>query len=392
MNYEEILRKIIRKYGVMTENIRTAQLIESKLAKRTATYADAEKFAQDIGGILTDVFREYLPEALTDGRLYRAAAEVLVQQPMVVASNDVADVAIRIQQELNENAGIGMNAIDPGLNQDQIDGIITGICNAESYDSSVELFMDQVAGFFEGEVDDFVRENADFQYKAGLSPTIERKISGKCCAWCAKLAGTYPYEDVRDRGNDVFRRHNNCHCQILYNPADGSKKRQNAHTKSWTDEGKADRIAFAKRAQAKEGFRSSADPMAEVTGSGETSHPEEIRKFREEAVKNGVEIIEHEYESWGYSPGLKPGQPGQLYVSKGASYSGWRHEIEHMRDDKAAGWSGMAILMDKDECYRREANAYNIEIRLANEAGRPDIAERLRENLKAERRSIYGSD
>lgn len=245
MNYEEILRKIIRKYGVMTENIRTAQLIESKLAKRTATYADAEKFAQDIGGILTDVFREYLPEALTDGRLYRAAAEVLVQQPMVVASNDVADVAKRIQQELNENAGIGMNAIDPGLNQDQIDGIITGICNAESYDSSVELFMDQVAGFFEGEVDDFVRENADFQYKAGLSPTIERKISGKCCPWCAKLAGTYPYEDVRDRGNDVFRRHNNCHCQILYNPADGSKKRQNVRNRQWTDEGKADRITNA---------------------------------------------------------------------------------------------------------------------------------------------------
>ena len=236
MNYDEILRKILRKYGVATENIRQMQIIESKLKRHTATYADAEHYAQEIGRILTDSLREYLPEALTDGRLYRAAAEVLVQQPMVVAGRDVADVTKRIQQAMNEEAGIGMNAIDPGLNQDQIDGIITGICNAESYDSYVERFMDQVAGFYEGEVDDFVRENADFQYKAGLSPTIERKIIGKCCSWCAKLAGSYPYEDVKDRGNDVFRRHNNCHCLVLYNPADGSKRRQNVHSREFGTE------------------------------------------------------------------------------------------------------------------------------------------------------------
>lgn len=236
MDYDEILRKILRKYGVATDNIRTMQVIESKLKKRTATYADANKYAQDIGGILTDIFREYLPEALIDGKLYRAAAEVLIQQPMVTAGRDVAEVTKQIQKAMNEEAGIGMNAVDPGLNRDQIDGIITGIGNAESYDSYVERFMDQVEGFFEGEVDDFVRENADFQYKAGLSPTIERKISGKCCSWCAKLAGTYPYEDVRDRGNDVFRRHNNCHCLILYNPADGSKRRQDVHLREWGSE------------------------------------------------------------------------------------------------------------------------------------------------------------
>lgn len=236
MNYDELLKKIIRRYGAETDNIRVAQIIESKLKKHTATYADAEDYAQDIGKILTDIFREYLPEALTDGKLYRAAAEVLVQQPMINAGKDVAEVTKRIQQALNDEAGIGIKAIDPGLNQDQMNGIITGICNAESYDSYVERFMDQVAGFFEGEVDDFVRENADFQYKAGLSPTIERKTVGKCCSWCSKLAGTYPYEDVRDRGNDVFRRHNNCHCMILYNPADGSKRRQDVHLREWGSE------------------------------------------------------------------------------------------------------------------------------------------------------------
>lgn len=292
MDYDEILRKILRKYGVATDNIRQMQIIESKLKKHTATYADAEHYAQDIGRILTDVLREYLPEALTDGKLYRAAAEVLVQQPMVTAGKDVADVSKRIQQAMNEEAGIGMNAIDPGLNQDQIDGIITGICNAESYDSYVERFMDQVAGFFEGEVDDFVRENADFQYKAGLSPTIERKISGKCCSWCAKLAGTYPYEDVRDRGNDVFRRHNNCHCQILYNPADGSKKRQNVHSRQWTED-RDPAIIEARKSFDPEAGRDE-HPVAHDMANGPRRAPlqhvtaEEERKIRKDADDLGI--------------------------------------------------------------------------------------------------------
>ena len=225
MNYDEILRKIIRKYGIMTDNIRQMQIIESKLARHAATYADAENYAQEIGRILTDIFREYLPEALEDGRLYRAAAEVLVQNPMIQAGNDVGRVARLIQEDLNGQAGIGMKAIDPELNQDQIDGIITGICNAPGFMNNEEQFMDQVANFLEGHVDDYVRENAGFQSDAGLTVTVQRIADAKCCRWCSNLAGSYPYEEVRDRNNDVWRRHNNCHCQVIYDPR-GSKRRR----------------------------------------------------------------------------------------------------------------------------------------------------------------------
>lgn len=236
MNYDEILKKIIRRYGVKTDNIRMTQVIESKLKKHTANYADAEEFAREVGKALTEAFREYLPEALTDGKLYRAAAEVLVEQPMKMAGRDVAEIASRIQQQMNEDAGLGMNPVVPQMNQDQIDGIITGICNADSYEAGKETLMDQVGNCMEGYVDDFVRENADFQYKAGLSPTIERRADGKCCAWCSALAGRYLYQDVSDRGNDVFRRHRNCHCLIMFNPGDGSRRRQNVHTREFGTE------------------------------------------------------------------------------------------------------------------------------------------------------------
>ena len=245
MDPNEILARILRRYGVLTDNIRATQIVESKIRKKVATYADAEDMAVKIGQALTTALKENLPDALTDGMLYRAVAEVVVERPLKTAGGDVSKIATAIQQQLNEEAGIGIKPIVPEMNQDQIDGIITGICNADSYQAGASEMFTQLENCLEGYVDDFVRENADFQYKAGLSPKIVRQTVGKCCEWCSRLAGTYEYEDVKDRGNDVFRRHKNCHCIVSYNPGDGSKRRRNVHSREWTNEGRNDRIAKA---------------------------------------------------------------------------------------------------------------------------------------------------
>ncbi len=224
MDIEKLLNNILRQYrhGLADNNI--MQGILRKIESGKATYADAQKYAIQAGKILTGSLRQYLPEALTDGRLYRAFADVLVKTPMQLAGQDVAQVAAAIQDALNEAAEIGLRAIIPELNDDQLTGIITGIVNAESYEHNIEEFMDQLASMLEGYVDDFVRENAEFQHEAGLSPTVQRIADANCCSWCSRLAGTYNYDDVSDKGNEVWQRHNNCHCQIIYSPA-GSKRR-----------------------------------------------------------------------------------------------------------------------------------------------------------------------
>lgn len=137
-------------------------------------------------------------------------------------------------------------------------------------------------------------------------------------------------------------------------------------------------------------LNSIGDPMAEVFGPGEESHPKEIEAFRKELETMGVELIERKREALGYTPGLRQGDPGTVYISKGASYSAWCHEMKHVRDDYQEGWTGMRILADLEKRYKREVDAYNIEIQMAKEAGREDIAERLRKNLDEERRNTYG--
>lgn len=234
MDAQKVLESILADYVRDYKASRVIQAIDRKIEKGIYRYSEAEMLAQESGRILESAFRKYLPEALTDGKLFRATAEVVLKNPMLQGSRDVRNAAVRIQRGLNEQAGIGINAIVPEVNEDQINGIITGICNAQSFEAEEEKLYDQVGNFLEGYVDDFVHDNAEFQYQAGLDPYIERISTGKCCKWCDGLTGTYPYEKVRDRGNDVFRRHNNCHCVISYNPGNGSKKRQNVHSKRWT--------------------------------------------------------------------------------------------------------------------------------------------------------------
>jgi hypothetical protein len=196
--------------------------------------------------------------------------------------------AANVQRSMNEAADIGIDAVVPDPNVDQVDGIIHGISTARDYYHYEESFLDQVENFPEGVVDDTVRANADFQYHAGLSPTIERKTDGKCCPWCSRLAGTYPYEDVRNTGNDVFRRHRNCHCQVLFNPGDGSKRRQNVHSRQWTDESQNDRISSV--AAGKE----TPDVEDALRADLEKTQWEKVNPNRMQRIQNGFSAFPEE--------------------------------------------------------------------------------------------------
>lgn len=264
-NSAEVLARILDEMSQGLDKSRKAARITEKISQGKATYEDALEYARESSRIMTGSLKKNLPDVLTDGKLYRAEADVVVRKPMRRSGKQVAETAAEIQQRLNEEAEIGINAIVPEVNEDQITGIITDICNADSYESGMDRLFTQIENFLEGTVDDCVRENAGFHYEAGLEPTIERRAVGKCCSWCSALAGTYRYADVSDKGNDVFRRHKNCHCIVSYNPGNGSKRRQNVHSRQWTDAGRNDRIAMAERMTAAEDHKTARQRSMEAS-------------------------------------------------------------------------------------------------------------------------------
>jgi hypothetical protein len=121
-------------------------------------------------------------------------------------------------------------------------------------------------------------------------------------------------------------------------------------SESVDNSGESDIINVGKNAV----FNSKSDPMREVTGAAEISNPKEISMFKNEIISAGASLISADEEKLAYAPGLRKGEPGTVYVSKGASFSAWCHEMQHFRDDRDSGWLGMRILEDTDLRYERE--------------------------------------
>lgn len=233
----KLLKKIQDDFKNKFDNSKIIRELYRKVEQENATYKEANEFAIEVGELLSGSFKKNLSSSvLPDGRMYYNIADRIIRDTLGNNYELVADISTKVQEILNKKAGIGIKAIKPKINEDKVRGIVDIVSGKEKYDEIAYMLGEPVINFSQSVVNDAVRENADFQYKAGLSPKIIRTSTGKCCEWCDKLAGIYDYEAVSDTGNNVFRRHKYCRCLVEYAPGDG--KRQNVHTKQWRKETK----------------------------------------------------------------------------------------------------------------------------------------------------------
>lgn len=220
----ELLNAVEEAYHVNIKQDEAVKRLLNELKNGTADYEKASDYAEHLGDALAKAFQTQISaDTLPDGRMYYNIANRLVNATFQDNYSRIASYCKGTQESLNKAAGIGLKAQVPEFNQDRADGIIERLSEAENYDDVRWILGEPVTNFSMAIVDDYIKANADFQYKAGLSPKIVRTTNGKCCAWCDRLAGTYDYKDVKKTGNDVFRRHRHCRCKVIYDPADGKK-------------------------------------------------------------------------------------------------------------------------------------------------------------------------
>jgi len=138
-------------------------------------------------------------------------------------------------------------------------------------------------------------------------------------------------------------------------------------------------------------FHADADPLRKH-GSARETHPAEWDAAMREAEDAGVEVIIRD-GVMAYGPSPSSGRPGQLLLDPDASYGGLIHEMQHLRDDRDAGWAGMAgWFSDKQVRYENEARAYQQEIDYARSIGDQDAIDHLEQLLSQERDRIFGED
>ncbi|MFF0659425.1 WXG100 family type VII secretion target [Micromonospora tulbaghiae] len=134
-----------------------------------------------------------------------------------------------------------------------------------------------------------------------------------------------------------------------------------------------------------------ADPLGKW-GPARLTHPAEWEAAIQEARNLGVEIT-FRPGALAYGPSPGPGSPGHLIIDPDASYGALLHDMQHLRDDHAAGWAGMrGWFEDPVVRYENEVRAYQREIDYARSIGDHESVERLNQAIREEYSRIFGVD
>lgn len=220
----ELLEKLKKAFSDKFNNNKKIDKILSTIREGKPTYSEVNDLSIEVGGILAKVFQENLSgEMLPDGRMYYNIAKRTVEPMMVNNYDIVTDNAVIVQEILNKQAGMGIKAQVPPLNQSRIDGIIDRLDEEELFDNIKWILDEPIKNFTQAIVDDVIEKNTNFHEGLGLVPSVTRIVQGDCCDWCREVAGTYKAPNIPD---DVYRRHRFCRCTVEYDPGDGKKKKK----------------------------------------------------------------------------------------------------------------------------------------------------------------------
>lgn len=233
-------------YQLIIEEFERLVDSDEELAALMATLSDyraVDEYAKRIGEHLAAAFKKYVRgDLLPDGKMLQDIADAAIR-PLIENNRRLVNAtAEQVQALINKSVGIGLKPVTPKPNTDRVDGIIKRLVEEDNFDNVAWVLDAPVRNITQSFADDYVKANADFQARAGLDPKISRIVTTPCCKWCSDLAGTYTYGEHPE---DIFRRHENCDCLVIYEPGDG--RMQNSHTKKWLDNENARKIEERKQ-------------------------------------------------------------------------------------------------------------------------------------------------
>ena len=208
-------------------------------------------------------------------------------EPLLTADHDLIALAIeQIQTNMNTANGIGLAPMIPEVNTNRIDGLIKKVASGD-LEQTRWVLGEPIINYSMSVVDEGIEANARATSKLGLKAYIIREAESTGvksvkrgnksyryivpCRWCADLAGKYDYEDVKDRGNDVYRKHEGCRCHITY--INGTRQEDTWTHATWTEkdahkrdqiiQAKADELA-AQRSKADAQRKARAETVSEI--------------------------------------------------------------------------------------------------------------------------------
>ena len=233
----ELLQQIQSDWSDNLKNDAEIKSLIEKINEGKATYKEVEDLSYRVGKDLSKSLLDNITEdILPNGHVPQNVAEKILHPTLNNAHNLVTNVAVKVQEDMNEAAGIGLKAQKTDYNEEKAQGLVHKLTNGQ-FEDTKWILDEPVTLFVQSVADNPLKKNVDFRAHSGLKPQIIRKASSNCCSWCSDLEGTYDYGS---EPKDVYRRHERCKCSVDYNPGNG--KRQDVWSKAWHDDVDKDKI------------------------------------------------------------------------------------------------------------------------------------------------------
>ena len=229
---KELLRKINKSFTLSYQKSEKVRKLLSAIKKKDCDYLKAMEYAEEVGKILAEAYMKNLSsDELPDGKMYYDIASAILNPTLENNYGLISSYVCGAMDVMNEKAGINAKARKPSYNIDKTLGLIKKVSEAEYFDDVKKYLNEPVITNALSIVDEGARVNAELHYNMGHKPVIVRRASFKCCDWCSRLAGIREYSPTMNR--DIFRRHQNCRCTVIYDPRNSDGKVQDVWTKEF---------------------------------------------------------------------------------------------------------------------------------------------------------------
>lgn len=241
MDLEQLKEEISKSFMMNQKNDKYLKNFEELIKEGKINYSDIHKYSYILGECLGEAVNSNVVEGtLENDVLTYETAKKVIRPLMEECYELVRSVYIEGQNIINQKNGLGLKSMDALINTSAIDKhIYYSTKEGLSLIESKKLMNESIIQYNQSVYDDFVRANVNFKGSSGFLPKVIRTYEGMHrehtnhknggnltdCIWCKNLEGTYEYFDVKEKGSDVWKRHEGCRCIIEY--VDGKRPTKN---------------------------------------------------------------------------------------------------------------------------------------------------------------------
>ena len=224
-NYRRMRAELDRRLSLDPELRKLAK----KIRNGKADFNDTFRYSEIVSKYLGEIMQENI------GTITNPLGKEYVCKELLQDHYDaINDVLGEVQVALDEELGIHLNPVKAPRNDERIAQVAHALEDPTVKPETIRRRAKApVVNMAMSMHDDYIQANARMRNDLGLKPIIQRFGTG-CCPWCSAVAGKWRFGEQPD---DVFRRHDNCDCVIIYDTQvlRGAKTEGGGRSKTWQE-------------------------------------------------------------------------------------------------------------------------------------------------------------